>query len=200
MLGVVVCPYEIIMDKIFSARITSVPGRYALALFKYAYENKIEVSLLDDLILLRELIGRNPRVLIVLKAIKIASKVVDDFIENFCKHFNNSHIIKSLIYTLSESKRITILTAVINFFEECCAEMQHKKQVIITSSEKLSKYEQAEIEEKCLDLIGKSIAFSYSNDPKLIGGFVVNVGSREIDASVRGYLARLTCHIREVQT
>jgi len=76
-------------------------------------------------------------------------------------------------------------------------ELSYKKDSIeiakITSSIQLSGQQQKELAEKLKVMTGaKQIKLALRVDPKLIGGFTVEVGSKLIDTSIRGQLKQIS--------
>jgi F-type H+-transporting ATPase subunit delta len=76
-------------------------------------------------------------------------------------------------------------------------ELSYKKDAIeiakVTSSIALSAQQQKDLAEKLKVLTGaKQIKLALRVDPKLIGGFTVEIGSKLIDTSVRGQLKKIS--------
>jgi F-type H+-transporting ATPase subunit delta len=94
---------------------------------------------------------------------------------------------------LVDRGRIAFLDGVAQKF----LELSYKKDSIeiakITSSIQLSGQQQKDLAEKLKVMTGaKQIKLALRVDPKLIGGFTVEVGSKLIDTSIRGQLKQIS--------
>ena len=61
----------------------------------------------------------------------------------------------------------------------------------ITSSRKLNEVDRAQLEAQIAKLAGAHVRASYTEDPSLLGGAIVEIGSTIYDGSVRAQLQQL---------
>ena len=99
----------------------------------------------------------------------------------------------TFLMLLVDRNRIAFLDSVAQKF----LELSYKKDSIeiakITSSIQLSGQQQKDLAEKLKVMTGaKQIKLALRVDPKLIGGFTVEVGSKLIDTSIRGQLKQIS--------
>jgi F-type H+-transporting ATPase subunit delta len=99
----------------------------------------------------------------------------------------------TFLMLLVDRGRIAFLDGVAQKF----LELSYKKDSIeiakITSSIQLSGQQQKDLAEKLKVMTGaKQIKLALRVDPKLIGGFTVEVGSKLIDTSIRGQLKQIS--------
>ena len=99
----------------------------------------------------------------------------------------------TFLMLLVDRSRIAFLDGVAQKF----LELSYKKDSIeiakITSSIQLSGQQQKDLAEKLKVMTGaKQIKLALRVDPKLIGGFTVEVGSKLIDTSIRGQLKQIS--------
>ena len=99
----------------------------------------------------------------------------------------------TFLMLLVDRNRIAFLDSVAQKF----LELSYKKDSIeiakITSSIQLSGQQQKDLAEKLKAMTGaKQIKLALRVDPKLIGGFTVEVGSKLIDTSIRGQLKQIS--------
>jgi len=83
-------------------------------------------------------------------------------------------------------------------FEEILSEFRHEMnarlniaEVVVTSARKLDEGERKSLEEQAGRITGSAISAKFREDPSLIGGVILKVGSTVYDDSVRGRLTRL---------
>jgi F-type H+-transporting ATPase subunit delta len=99
--------------------------------------------------------------------------------------------VRNLVAVLIDHRRIHFLEPVIRQLEkELDARMGFAEAEIITSRD-LGDAEKREVEARVEKLTGKKVRAHYAQDPSLLGGAVVRVGSTIYDGSVKGQLERI---------
>ena len=99
--------------------------------------------------------------------------------------------VRNLVAVLIDPRRIHFLEPVIRQLEkELDARMGFAEAEIITSRD-LGDAEKREVEARVEKLTGKKVRAHYAQDPSLLGGAVVRVGSTIYDGSVKGQLERI---------
>ncbi|MFM7360896.1 MAG: ATP synthase F1 subunit delta [Cyanobium sp.] len=98
----------------------------------------------------------------------------------------------NLLKLLADRGRIGVLDAVLERFLELYREQNSIALATVTSAEALSEEQQAALTEKVKAVAGtEKVEVDLKVDPALIGGFVLRVGSKVIDASLSGQVRRL---------
>jgi F-type H+-transporting ATPase subunit delta len=99
--------------------------------------------------------------------------------------------VRNLVAILIDHRRTHFLEPVIQQLEkELDARMGFAEAEIITSRD-LGDTEKREVESRVEKLTGKKVRAHYAQDPSLLGGAVVRVGSTIYDGSVKGQLERI---------
>jgi len=94
---------------------------------------------------------------------------------------------------LVDRNRIQALDSIAQKFLELAYKQESIEIAKITSSTQLSAQQQKSIAEKLKTITGsKQIKLALKIDPKLIGGFTVEIGSKMIDTSIRGQLRQMS--------
>jgi len=105
----------------------------------------------------------------------------------------------NLLKLLADRQRIGILDAVLERLLELHREQRNIALATVTSATALSEEQQAELSKKVQAVAGTDkLEISLKVDPDLIGGFVVKVGSKVIDASLAGQVRRLGLALAKV--
>jgi F-type H+-transporting ATPase subunit delta len=81
-------------------------------------------------------------------------------------------------------------------FDSLVAAEERRLEVHLTTAIELSDDEAGAIVEQIERAAGRRVEATRAVDPDLIGGLVLNVGSRRVDASVRGRLDQLRRDLR----
>ena len=105
----------------------------------------------------------------------------------------------NLLKLLADRNRIGLLDSVLDRLLELYREQQNIALATVTSASELTEEQQNELLKKVQDLAGTdNLELNLKVDPDLIGGFVVNVGSKVIDASLAGQVRRLGLALSKV--
>ena len=98
----------------------------------------------------------------------------------------------NLLKLLADRQRIAFLDSVLERMLELYREQRNIALATVTSASPLNETQQAELLEKIQIVAGtNNLEIDLKVDPDLIGGFIVNVGSKVIDASLSGQVRRL---------
>lgn len=107
--------------------------------------------------------------------------------------------LQNLLKLLADRQRIAILDSVLLRFLELYRQARNITLAKVTSAMPLSEEQQAQLNSKVQAIAGtKSVEFDLNVDPALIGGFVVSLDSRVIDASLAGQVRRLGLDLAKV--
>ncbi len=115
----------------------------------------------------------------------------------FAKQVNPSFL--NLMKLLADRQRIGLLNAVLERLLELYREQRNIALATVTSASPLNSEQQAELLKKIQSVAGTdNLELNLKVDPSLIGGFIVNVGSKVIDASLAGQVRRLGLSLAKV--
>ena len=105
----------------------------------------------------------------------------------------------NLLKLLADRQRIGILDAVLERTLELHREQRNIALATVTSATALTEEQQAELSKKVQAVAGTDkLEINLKVDSDLIGGFVVKVGSKVIDASLAGQVRRLGLALAKV--
>ncbi|OUW46654.1 ATP synthase F1 subunit delta [Synechococcus sp. UW140] len=98
----------------------------------------------------------------------------------------------NLLKVLADRQRLVAFDAVLNRYLDLYRQSRQISLAKVATAQALSETQQAALTQKVQAMLGKgSVEMDLSVDPSLIGGFVVNLGSQVIDASLAGQVRRL---------
>jgi len=105
----------------------------------------------------------------------------------------------NLLKLLADRQRIGVLDAVLERMLELYREQRNIALATVTSASALSEDQQNDLQKKVKAVAGTdNVEINLKVDPDLIGGFVVSVGSKVIDASLAGQVRRLGLALAKV--
>ena len=98
----------------------------------------------------------------------------------------------NFIRLLADNKRLDLLPAIAELFEEHKSSYEKTIDVDITSAADLSETQLSKLSARLSEKLGRQVNIKSETDTTLIGGLVVRAGDTIIDASVRGKLDELS--------
>jgi|TARA_B110000438_G_scaffold136366_1_gene131799 F-type H+-transporting ATPase subunit delta len=101
----------------------------------------------------------------------------------------------NLFRLLRRKNRLSLGPSIQSFFKELLDDEQNVARATVTSAVPLDESQAVEIADKLSTAMGKKIIVETKLDSSIIGGLVIRVGDRLIDASTRGQLGSLRTHI-----
>tara|TARA_Y100001968_G_scaffold180646_1_gene165463 strand:- start:1448 stop:1996 length:549 start_codon:yes stop_codon:yes gene_type:complete len=105
----------------------------------------------------------------------------------------------NLLKLLADRNRIGFLNSVLERLLELYREQRNIALATVTSASELTEDQQNKILQKVQSIAGTdNLELNLKVDPSLIGGFIVNVGSKVVDASLAGQVRRLGLSLAKV--
>jgi len=100
------------------------------------------------------------------------------------------------LFLLVDRNRIQVFESISQKYIELSYKQESIEIAKLTSCISLSDNQQKEIAEHLKFITGaKQIKFALKNDPRLLGGFTIEIGSIMIEMSIRGQLKELSAHL-----
>ena len=103
--------------------------------------------------------------------------------------------VRNLVAVLIDHRRVHFLEPIVVQLEKELDARMGFAEAQITSARALGDAEKREFEAQVEKLTGKKVRARYGQDPSLLGGAVVRVGSTIYDGSVKGQLERIRTEI-----
>lgn len=103
---------------------------------------------------------------------------------------------RGLVGVLARGRRLGHLPAVIRAFRARAAAARGEATATVTSAHPLSDEQAARLTATIARAEGRAITLERRVDPALLGGLVVQIGSRRIDSSIKTKLAALTAAMK----
>jgi F-type H+-transporting ATPase subunit delta len=102
-----------------------------------------------------------------------------------------SRVLRNFLLVLSDHRRLDVLSEVAQEFASVVDERLGFTRASIQSAQPLQPQQQNALVLKISQMTGKNVRPAWQVNPELVGGVVVNVGSKVYDGSVRGQLAAI---------
>ena len=104
---------------------------------------------------------------------------------------NVSELTGNLLCVLTEKGRISCFSGIVKQFRELYNDKFKLAEIVVTTASPLSEEMKKKIAEKMSSVIGKTVTITEKTDKNLIGGIVIDYGSRRYDGSVKARLDAL---------
>ncbi|MEM8721628.1 MAG: ATP synthase F1 subunit delta [Cyanobacteria bacterium P01_G01_bin.39] len=104
----------------------------------------------------------------------------------------------NFIMLLVDKRRIIFLESIVEQYLTLLRKLNQVVLAEVTSAQELSDEQKGQIVEKVKGIVeARDVELKTSVDPNLIGGVIIKVGSKVIDASLRGQLRRIKVSLNQ---
>jgi F-type H+-transporting ATPase subunit delta len=172
--------------------------RYAQALLDLAFDSKSLKKIENDVSILKSILIESND---LQKA--ISSPVIDvekkiKVLTSIAKAAGLSKLSTQFIGTVTKNRRSHDLLNILSFFQVMVAQKKGTQLAKLTSSQPLTPAQLKEIKSNLKKTLGRQVDVETSVDPDLLGGFILRVGSRLYDSSLKTKLEDLKIALKEV--
>ena len=172
-------------------------GRYAKALYELATEKKLVSKIVKDFHDIKTLLENNDMFLNMIKNPSISKVDKQSSVIAVLTKMKVDKLTIKFCGTLAVNGRLSYLKQIQDVFLSLVSKTSGEVQAEVTSSFKLDKDQQKQIESAVSEATGvKKISLSLKVDETLIGGLIVKIGSKMIDNSIKTKLNRLEIAMR----
>jgi len=166
---------------------------YGEAFFELCEEqgDAVMKDVLNELVGLDKIFTENPEFVKLMGTPTIAVDEKISLIEEMSKSGGISELTTNLLCLLAEKNRIGCFSGIIKYFREEYNERFKLADITVTSAQPLSDALREQIAGKMSQIIGKNVTIIEKVDENLIGGVIIDYGSRRYDGSVKSRLNAL---------
>ncbi len=176
----------------------AVVGRYARAFAGVVVERNTDtgkaVRELDEM---AALVGQSAELRNVLRNPAVEHKQKLALLDAIVKRMGATLLLRNFVAVLIDHKRIHQIGDIAVQFKQELDRRMGIAEAQVRSFRALTEVEKRSLEKQLTAVTGKTVRATYAEDPRLLGGAVVRVGSTIYDGSVRGQLQRLKEQITE---
>lgn len=165
--------------------------RYATALFDLAEEQKALDTVAADLAALRGLIAESADLARMIRSPVVPRTEQGKAIAALAERAQFQALTRNFLGLLARNRRLFAVDQVIGGFLARLAERRGEVTAEVTAPQELSPAQREALIEQLRTAVGRKVAVDLRVDPSLLGGLVVRLGSRMVDASLKSKLHRL---------
>ena len=182
-----------------SATASGLAGRYATALFELASERGALDQVEADLTALERAMEQNPDLGRMLRSPVVSRDEHERAMASVADSLSLGEVTRNFLGVLAQKRRLAALPGVARDFKAMLAERRGQQTAEVVSAVPLTPGQLDELKASVGRYAGRDVSLTTSVDPGLMGGLVVRVGSRMIDASLKTKLHQLELSMRGVR-
>ncbi len=170
----------------------SLAGRYASALFDLASENGTVTAVESDLGQLETALAESSELAAVTTNPKVGRSDAQKALWGVSAILGVTELTQNFLGVLAQNRRLAELPKVIRAFRSIAAAQRGEVTAEVTSAHALTDTQLADLKARLTAREGRTVKLSTKVEPDLLGGLVVTIGSKRIDASIRTRLNSLS--------
>ena len=174
-------------------------GRYAIALFELAREEKKLDAVKADLDRFDALINENPDLARLVRSPVFSADEQSKALAAILKKAGIAGITANFLNVIVANRRLFAVRDVIKNFRKLLAHHKGEVTAEVTAAEKLSDTQLGALKGALKSVTGKDVDLNVRVDPAIIGGLVVKLGSRMVDSSLRTKLNSIKYAMKEAR-
>ncbi len=181
-----------------SANASGLAGRYASALFDLAEEQGALDAVAEDLRNFRSLLDESEELRRLIRSPVLSREEQGRALAAVVERAGFNPLTGRFLGVLAHKRRLFALPEMIKAYEALLAAHRGEVSGQLVSAVPLSEEQVDTVREQLKKAVGQEVTLATSVDPTLLGGIVVRVGSRMIDASLRTKLHQLELAMKGV--
>jgi len=166
-------------------------GRYSLALYELAEENKVIDEIENHSSSIIDLISKSDDFNYLIKNPTINKENQLKAILKLSEYYKLNNLLTKFLSFLISKRRFFYVERILKDFIETCSKKRGELKAELTSSRQLTENEVNNIKEELNKNFRSKIKLKYTYDPSLIGGLILQVGSAMVDTSIKNKLQQL---------
>lgn len=168
---------------------------YAEAVFEIAKEEKNFDTWSENLVFLTQVV-KDPHLIQVIMNPRVSKEELRHVLLDICSEKISTGAGQNLIKMLLDNNRLNIVPQLAEQYEQLKAEHLGYVKVEIISTYSVKSHQRQTIETILKERLGKAVDINVSIDRNLIGGWLIRIGDRVIDLSIKGRLHQLATELR----
>jgi F-type H+-transporting ATPase subunit delta len=174
-------------------------GRYATALFDLALERGALEKVEADLAAVEASLQESPDLKRMLRSPIVSREEHERTLGAVADRLGLGDLVRNFLGLLAQKRRLLALEGVIAEFRLLAAAHRGEETAEVVSAAPLEQGELDRLRESVARHAGRAVNLTARVDPSLLGGLIVRIGSRMIDASLKTRLQQLELSMRGIR-
>jgi F-type H+-transporting ATPase subunit delta len=179
-----------------NASAAGLAGRYATALFELALERSELDRVEADLRSLEASLEGNSELRRALRSPVVRREEHTQAMMAIADQLGLGEATRNLLGMLAQKRRLAALSEIITVFRSLLASHRGEQTAEVVSAVPLGEEDVGRLKESVARYAGRAVSLTARVDPSLLGGLVIRLGSRMIDASLKTKLQQLELSMR----
>ncbi|WP_397333618.1 MULTISPECIES: F0F1 ATP synthase subunit delta [Pacificimonas] len=160
-------------------------GRYAMALFDLAKEEKAETSVEDSLATLKAALADSADFRTLISSPLLDREQQRAGMDALADRMKLDPLTKKFLGVLAKNRRLAALPEIVRAYQRLAAAARGEITAEVTSAHELSEDQKGALKTMLRARYHQDVALDANVDPKILGGLIVKVGSRLVDSSLK---------------
>ncbi len=171
--------------------VSALAERYATALFDIADERRALDQVAIDLRQLRAMLAQSVDLMRLVRSPILSRREQARAVEAVAERAQLSPLVRDFLAVVARNRRLFAVPAMIEAYLARLAARRGEITAEVVAAQPLTETQLDNLSEHLRRSVGRRVTIEARVDPRLIGGMIVKVGSRMIDASIESKLRRL---------
>lgn len=180
-----------------AASLSGASGRYASAIFDLARSSGSLDTIASEFDALGTVLRENDELATVIASPAYSRDQQGAVMAQVGDKMGASDLTCKFIGLMAQKGRLSLLPDAIKGFSILLAEERGEETAEVTSAKPLSDMQREALANNLKSAFGKDVKIDAHVDPSLLGGLIVKVGSKMVDASLKSKLERLELAMKE---
>jgi F-type H+-transporting ATPase subunit delta len=181
-----------------SQSVSGVAERYASSLFDLALEENVVADVATALDNFEGLVNGSEDLARLVKSPVFTASEQLGAVSAILDKAGITGLAANFIRVTASNRRLFAVPGMIKSFREIYARHRGEASAEVTSAHALTAAQETELKAALKGVTGKDVTINVTVDPSILGGLIVQVGSRQIDSSLRTKLSTLKLSLKEV--
>jgi F-type H+-transporting ATPase subunit delta len=169
----------------------AVARRYAKALWELANQESRLEAVGQELLRFERVLAEEPELRSALLLPWSTAATKRDIVVAVSERLGLSTLARNFLALVAQRRRMALLADIREAYQALADQAAGRVRARVRSAAPLDDAQRSALRERLGRQLGKTVLLDTAVDPSLLGGFVAEVGSRLLDMSLRGQLARL---------
>ena len=178
--------------------VSGMAGRYASALFDLAKEEGAVDAVSGDFDTLSAALAESEDLRRLTKSPVFSAEEQSKAIGAVLDALGVGGLTAKFVRLVASNRRLFALESMIRAFSTLVAADRGAVTAEVTVAEELTDARRGELAQALNDITGKTVDFAVKVDPAILGGLIVRLGSRMVDASLKTKLNSIKLAMKEV--
>ena len=174
-----------------AASLSGASGRYASAIFDLAKSSGSLDSVASEFETLRGLLEGSPELADVISSPAYSREDQGKVMGSIGEKAGLSDLTRKFVGLMAQKGRLALLPDAMKGFSTLLAEERNEKRAEVITAKPLSDMQREHLKHNLQVAFSADVRMEETVDPSLLGGLVVKVGSKMVDASLKSKLERL---------